>query len=101
MRTPLGEEGGPCTVFTRGPSGCFPAALAHSLPRAAGSSPHLVETQGLGFCIALFLVVEAVRDSGSWEGEARGSEEKEREESKGQGAWLVKSQCVRERQGGC
>lgn len=100
MRTPLGEEGGPCTVFTRGPSGCFPAALAHSLPRAAGSSPHLVEAQGLGFCIALFLVVEAVRDSGSWEGEARGSE-KEREESKGQGAWLVRSQCVRERQGGC
>lgn len=39
----------------------------------------------------LFLVVEAARDSGSWEKEARESEGKEREERKGQGERPVRS----------
>lgn len=54
---------------------------------------------GLGFCIASFLVLEAARHSRSWDGEARGSEGREKEERKGQGAWPVRSQHVREGRG--
>lgn len=76
--------GGPCTIFPRGPAGCFPAALTHSLPRTREGSLQLGEAQGAGFCTALLLVVEAASDSGSWEKKARESEGKEREERKGQ-----------------
>ena len=94
VRTTLGKVG--CTT---GPVGCFPARLAHSRPGDSASSPHLVETPGSGFCMALFLVVETARDSGDWVGEERGREGKEREKRKRQGAWLVRSQCVREGHG--
>lgn len=49
--------------------------------------------------MALFLVVEAARKSKGWRGEARGNEGKEKEERKRQGAWLVKSQCIKEAHG--
>lgn len=49
--------------------------------------------------MALFLVVEAARKPKGWGGEARGNEGKEKEERKSQGAWLVKSQCIKEAHG--
>ena len=49
--------------------------------------------------MALFLVVEATRKPKDWGGEARGKEGKEKEERKRQGAWLVKSQCIKELHG--
>lgn len=61
-------------------------ALAHALPGAAESGLPLVETPGLGFGIVWLLLVEAARDSGGWEREARGSEGKEREGEKRAGS---------------
>ena len=49
--------------------------------------------------MALFLVVEAAWKPKGWGGEARGKEGKEKEERKRQGAWLVKSQCIKEAHG--